>query len=389
LARHRRWLLLCWLLLCAPIAAKAREAPLQARQADIAGAPGTLISSRPIAGGPKDSRAYRILYRSIGLEGEAIAVSGMAVVPRGEAPAGGRPVVAWAHPTSGLVERCAPSLAGRRFEFIAGLKDMVGRGFVVVATDYPGLGTAGPHPYLVGASEGRAVLDSVRAVRLLPGAGAGARFAVWGHSQGGHAALFAGLMAPSYAPEFRLVGVAAAAPATDLATLFDDDLRSPAGRNIAAMTLWSWARVFDAPIEKVLDPAAAPTVDRLARLCIESVFDILARRNLARPLAQHFLADSGVAQEPPWKALLAANTPGPLPADVPVFLSQGGADHIVRPEVTAAYMKGLCAVGEPVRMVVVPDAAHGPIAQKTAPAAVAWISDRFAGQPAPSDCPAP
>ncbi len=263
---------------------------------------------------------------------------------------------------------------------------MLGRGLVVVATDYPGLGTVGPHPYLVGASEGRAVLDSVRAARLLPGAQAGARFAVWGHSQGGQAALYAGLLAAAYAPELRLVGVAAAAPASDLATLFNDDLRSPAGRNLAAMTLWSWARVFDAPIDKVLDPAAAPTVDKLAKACIESIFDIVLRRRLSRSLAQHFLTDPDLTAKQPWKDLLAANTPGPLAPGIPVFLAQGEADHIVRPEVTAAYMKSLCAGGSAVAMDILPQVAHGFIAQKSAPSAVAWIADRFAGRPAPSDC---
>lgn len=92
---------------------------------------------------------------------------------------------------------------------IMGLPELLKRGYAVVAPDYPGLGTPGPHPYLVGESEGHAVLDAVRAARNAPEAHAGQRFAVWGHSQGGHATLFAGLLAQSYAPELQLVGVAA------------------------------------------------------------------------------------------------------------------------------------------------------------------------------------
>jgi alpha-beta hydrolase superfamily lysophospholipase len=80
-----------------------------------------------------------------------------------------------------------PDLAGT----IWGLAEMMARGYVVVATDHPGLGTPGMHPYLIGVSEGRAVLDSVRAARDLPDAGASNRFVVWGHSQGGHASLYA------------------------------------------------------------------------------------------------------------------------------------------------------------------------------------------------------
>ena len=173
---------------------------------------------------PGAGDAFRILYRSTGLNGEPIAVSGAIFIPPGAAPQGGRNVIAWAHPTSGVVEACAPSLMPDVAGMIWGLADMLAQGYVVVATDYPGLGVPGQiHPYLIGVSEGRAVLDSVRAARALPRTGASNRFAVWGHSQGGHASLYTGELAASYAPELKLVGVAAAAPATYLAELFDAD----------------------------------------------------------------------------------------------------------------------------------------------------------------------
>ena len=127
---------------------------------------------------------------------------------------------------------------------IWGLADMLARGYVVAATDYPGLGTPGVHPYLIGESEGRAVLDWVRAVRDLPNSGASGRFAVWGHSQGGHAALYTGEIAARYAPELKLVGVAAAAPATYLIELFDSDKSSPTGKELTAMTVWPWSRTL-------------------------------------------------------------------------------------------------------------------------------------------------
>ena len=38
-------------------------------------------------------------------------------------------------------------------------------GYAVAETDYEGLGTPGVHPYLIGSSEGRSVLDIVRAAR--------------------------------------------------------------------------------------------------------------------------------------------------------------------------------------------------------------------------------
>ena len=325
------------------------------------------------------------MYRSNGLHGEPIAVSGMIVVPAGVAPAAGWPIVAWAHPTTGIVDRCAPSQARVRFQMIAGLRDMIDRGYIVVATDYPGLGTPGPHPYLVGNSEARAVLDSVRAARRLTGT-TSPRFVVWGHSQGGQAALFVGLTARIYAPELQLLGVAAAAPATDLRALLEADLGTAGGTNLTAMTLWSWSRIYDAPIAKVVDPAAMPVVDRLAQECIESLFDIVERRATTRPLLRDFLTDTTFADQVPWASLLQANTPGPLPPGIPVYLAQGDADQLVLPRVTQAYARRLCAAGSRVVYDVLPREGHGFVAAKAAHAAVGWMDARFAGEAAPSSC---
>jgi acetyl esterase/lipase len=364
----------------------ALHAPLPLDAASVAGKAGTVISFEPAPGAPDGALAYRFLYRSTGLGGEPIAVSGLAVIPT--AAHADRPILAWDHPTSGVVTRCAPSLARKRYQFIPGLKDMIARGWIVVETDYPGLGSPGVHPYLVGDSEARATLDAVRAVRDLPDAKASRRFAVWGHSQGGHAALFTALEAASYAPDLDLVGVAAAAPATDLAALLEADLDTPAGQNLTAMTLWSWSRVYGAPADKVLDPAAAATVDRLSKACIESLYDLEVRRLITRPFRQHFLADPNFARTEPWAGLMAANTPGVLPDKIPAFLAQGTADQVVRPEVTRAYMARLCRVHVAVRMDWVQGAGHGFVAYKSAPATISWIGDRFAGAPAPSDCDA-
>jgi hypothetical protein len=131
--------------------------------------PGAILNVWPLIGGsPDNGEAFRILYQSTGLKGEPIEVSGAIYIPPGPAPAGGRPVIAYGHPTSGVVEKCAPSLMPDNAGLIWGIKSMLAKGYIVVATDYPGLGTPGIHPYLIGVSEGRAVLDSVRAAIALP-----------------------------------------------------------------------------------------------------------------------------------------------------------------------------------------------------------------------------
>jgi acetyl esterase/lipase len=182
------------------------------------------------------------------------------------------------------------------------------------------------------------------------------------------------------------VGVAAAAPATDLATLMTDDLNTTGGRNLTAMTVWSWARVFDAPIGSVVAPAAMPTVDRLATECIESVYDMLMREETSKPLARDFLTVANPATLEPWHSLLVRNTPGTLPPELSVFLAQGSADQLVRPQVTQSYMEKLCEAGSRVRMLVMPNVNHGFAGRDSAGAAVGWIADRFAERPPPSDC---
>jgi acetyl esterase/lipase len=360
--------------------------PVRDRIEQTQGGPGTLLDQQASSGAPDGAVAYRVLYRSLGLDDRPIVVSGLVIIPRGPAPPGGRPIVAWAHPTTGVVPRCAPSEAFFRFQQIQGLRDMVEHGFIVAATDYPGLGTAGPHPYLVGVSEARAVLDAVRAARALPGAEAGTRFAVWGHSQGGQAALFTGMIAAQYAPDLQLVGVAAAAPATELGALLQADLDTPAGKNLTAMTLWSWSRVYGAPMERVVTPGAVRVVDSLAGECIESAYDLFVRGRTERPLETGFLTVANLAATQPWADLMARNTPGMLPPAIPVFIAQGTDDPVVRPAVTWDYVRRLCAAGSKVTLRVMPGVGHGLAAMRSARAAVDWIADRFDGRPVPDNC---
>jgi acetyl esterase/lipase len=374
------------LLMLAPRASMAQTSFYQPTAAELRGRPGTLIRHEPMPMSPSGASAHRILYRSTGLKGEPIAVSGVVIVPSQPSPSGTGPVVAWAHPTSGIVPHCAPSLARNVYSQIQGLQELLQRGYVVTATDYPGLGTVGPHPYLVGVSEGRAVLDSVRAAQSLVGTDARQGFAVWGHSQGGQAALFAASLARSYAPELPLLGVAVAAPATDLKTLLKDDLNTSGGDNLLAMTLWSWSRVYNASLNRIVDPSALRLMDRLAAQCLESIIDILPRQRIGEALMQRFLLVDDPTEQQPWRRLLAENIAPAIPHGIPVFLSQGTADTTVRPDVTLAYMGRLCASRSPVRMLLLSGVGHAFVARDSAAAAVEWIGNRFAQQSPPSDC---
>ncbi len=348
--------------------------------------PGDLIRAEKIAGAPPGSVGWRVLYASTGLNGGLIEVSGVVIVPTGPPPMAGRPVVAWAHPTTGVAENCAPSNWKDVFDTIPHLSALMALDYVVAATDYPGLGTAGPHPYLVGESEGRAVLDSVRAAAQVGESGAGTRFAVWGHSQGGQAVLFAGQLAKSYAPELALVGVAAVAPATELTQLLKDDLDERAGKVLVAYCLWSWSRVYGISLDSWVAPGARSTIDRVAADCIESEGEGYRVMFASLPLASGFLSPEAYTSAPLLRRL-DENRPGQAPAGAPLYVAQGTDDPIVRPSVTADFVSGLCRSGEIVRFERLDGVGHIKAGRVSASSAIQWMRDRFEGARAPNTCP--
>ncbi len=372
-------------LLAASLGGSAVAGFYDVGEADITGPAGSLIRFEVRTLAPPGATVFRILYRSAGPNGEPIAVSGIVIRPEGPTPPQGRDVVAWAHATTGVMRSCAPSLHGDGFGEIPGLGELLAHGYAVVATDYPGLGTAGPHPYLIGESEGRAVLDSVRAARGIGDVGAGNRFVVWGHSQGGQAALFAGELARRYAPDLRLLGVAAAAPATELGELFEDDLTSVAGKILSSMTLVAWSRLYSIPLPGIVEPDGLGDVERIGGECINSVLGDLADLEAQKPLGHHFLKASP-ATTPPWAKITDANVPGRAPAGAPILIAQGSADTVVDPPVTEQFFKVLCRQGTPVRFLHVPHVTHAGIPRASARETVEWVAARFAGAPAPNDC---
>jgi pimeloyl-ACP methyl ester carboxylesterase len=351
------------------------------------GPAGTLIRSQLIPDFYPGAKAYRVLYRSTGFDGRPTAVSGVIVVPEGPAPRGGRRVIAFTHGTVGIASRCAPSLhASLATQVIGGLGNFLAAGYVVAATDYAGLGTPGPSAYLIGQVEGMNALDSVRAAHRLRAAHAGSEFAIWGHSQGGQAALFAAQLAGSYAPGLHLVGVAAGAPVPDLPALFAVNSPSPTGRALIAMTLVAWEQVYRDPrIEQILPPSARAAAATVAGDCLYSSEPLSA---IPGPLLQALtLPHPPHWRREPWRTIVLANTPGREPISVPVLLTQGGSDQIVPPALTVRLARRLCARGERVELRLYPSLGHPEAGIVVAPDVAAWVAERFAGRTPPSTCP--
>ena len=341
--------------------------------------PGTLIRSEPLPA-PVGVRGWRILYHSRTLADADIAVSGTVFAPTTPAPPTGRPVVAWAHGTTGSGDSCAPSTDLQPLNGIEDGTALLAAGDVIVASDYEGLGTPGPHPYLVGASEARSVLDAVRAAIHLPEAGTGNAFAVFGHSQGGQAALAVGQLAATYAPDLHLIAAAATAPPTDLTALTARLTHLDYGIAYLVEAAAGYSATDpSANLSAILTPKAAASLPLLETGCTDDLITAYAGMSIQ----DTFIHDPRTT--PPWSTGFARAAIDRLPGDLPILILQGSQDPIVSADITTATVHRLCAAGDLVDYHLYPEAAHNVV-----PAAAddlnTWLAGRFQHQPPPTTC---
>ena len=350
--------------------------------------PGTLLRHSPAAMPAfYRAKAWRILYSTRDFRGRPIAASGMVVLSEYAPPdPAQRNIVAWAHPTIGTARSCAPSLHKDVPQFILGLNDMISEGFVVTATDYPGLGTVGPAGYLVGKGQAYAVIDSVRAARQIPGVGGGERYALWGYSQGGQAVLFGENLAHSYAPELKLVGVAATAPPTNLDALLRADINSTTGKILAAMAVQSWSAKYGVALDTVVAPSATAKVAEINTNCINNFEGQVRDLSDEKALPKDFIRQQALSS-PPWSHIISENSVHTISGKTPVLIMQGLADTLVWPAITEQFVKKACAAGAVLQFVTLPQKTHDTAGKASVPEAIGWIANRFAGQRPPNNCP--
>lgn len=342
-----------------------------------AAAPGTLVRSEKLDSVPDGMRGWRILYHSTDFTGDDILVSGVVAAPDAAAPAEGRTIVSWGHPTTGTAERCAPSVGIDPFDWIEGLRDLVHAGYVVAATDYSGMGAAGPPSFLIGDTEGRNVLDAARAARQLPNTGTSDRLALWGHSQGGHAALFAAELAAEYAPDLTLKAVATAAPATELGGLLNADIGDVSGVTIGSYAFDAYVSAYGtstpgAQLDTILTPAGVEATPKMAELCL--LGQNAALHAIAKPLIGGYVAHDPSTTEP-WATLLDENTPSADALPVPLFVAQGATDTLVRPALTEKYATSQQAAGTDVTFHLIPKTGHGLVALRAMPELMTWLGE--------------
>lgn len=302
------------------------------------GEPGEILDDEPIQLAGLQGEGHRVTYVSTTPAGDTVHLTGVYIVPEGPAPEGGHPVAIWGHSTAGVGTQCAPSHT-EPFE-LDGAQQLLDAGFIIAAPDYDGLGSEGVHPYLVGESEGRSMLDMALAAESL---GGNETAVTWGHSQGGHAALWTRAIAEDYAPDLDLRATGAAAPPTDLDAFLDpgfvDDVILPITANAAI----AWGTVHEGVD---LSPLATPEALEAANDAIEScIIDIAAATGQGDP------ADvwaRGPDEVPDWRDLTAAHSVEAGQGSGPVFVSHGGNDTVVPIGGSEAFADALCRNGETV-----------------------------------------
>ncbi|MFI2365274.1 lipase family protein [Promicromonospora sp. NPDC019610] len=289
------------------------------------------------------ARNYLVMYHSTNATGQDIPVTGRVLVPttpwRGEGP---RPIVSVASGTRGVGDTCAPS---RWLDYERPfIEPMLLAGWAVVVTDYEGLGTPGGHTYVVGQSEGRTVIDIVRAATNLPATGlqAGGKVAFSGYSQGGGGAMWAGELQPEYAPELDLVGVAAGGVPADLSEVADG-LDGQVGFGFLLFAAYGLDAAYpELDLGSYLNERGRATYEREKDACVEATI-AHAFQNIG------MFTSTNPLRSPQWQARLAENRLGANPPDVPIRLFHGTLDEIVAPGQARALRDEYCAAGAEVQ----------------------------------------
>lgn len=355
--------------------------------ATLPATPGELIRSEPLTDRllPAHAQAWRILYTTTLPDG-TITTGVATVLAPAEVTAGPHPVVLWEHGTVGILQKCMPSVVTAPFEGVPALDQVVAAGWVLVAPDYAP-NAQGVHPYVIGEGETASALDAVRAARQMPELNLTPQTVVCGHSQGGHAALWTGILGPEYAPDVNIVGVAALAPASNMERILTMHGGDSSGARLGAYIATAYSQYFpDVKYDDIVSPSTRTLAPQIADLCQFDPVDIPILQALTAELH-----DEPVLIDPAAGALgerLRENAPNSL-VTAPLFIAQGLSDVVIDPVVNDDFVKAQCAAGQSLVYWHVPGRDHGGIVAQDSPLGdplIAWTQDRFAGAALPPGC---
>ena len=386
---------------------------------------GTIIKFKKIKSNTKNVNAWLIAYVSSDVNNRKTLVTGLLVAPSGPAPSKGRPIVAWAHGTTGTAQNCGPSqvlnpaqplneyflLTGNSYtDFgLPAMTAFLNAGYVIVATDYQGLGGGGKHQYTVSVTQAQDVINAIRAATQVKEAKAGSKAIVYGWSQGGGAAITAaGLTNYLHAKDsvhdsIEIVGFIAMAP-FDIAVTMPAKLANDAdarkylqslgeqfSENIFnfthyAQNIWGTVAAFpDLKVEDVFTDQGAKIVKTiLERKCMHvasSAFNYMvgdSYKSMLRSDLKHPLA---------WVEANKKGSVPPVKPMAPVIIYFGSKDITVPPIMGKLYQDQMCKLGGNVMRVQLPgEQTHFSTPGSAETMYVKWVADRFAGKAAQNGC---
>ncbi|MFT9258744.1 MAG: lipase family protein [Acetobacter sp.] len=366
---------------------------------DATSTPGTLTQTAPLDpayGIPGAGKSLSVTYLSTnGVTGTGLVpVTGEVIYPAGPAPAGGWPIMAWAHGTVGIANACAPSHNPPSARNVAYLSAWLKRGFVIVATDYQGLGSDGVHPYLNARAEAYSVLDSVRAAQKGL-ADLNKKVLIVGQSQGAGAAFAAAAYAPTYAPALDIRGtVATGIPymTPQIAQALLADAGKPAKKTsakgetdpVVAYALLMGAS--EAGINPSFNPADAFTPKAMnafhaaSQICLTGLLDVVKADGLTR--ANTFQPGIGHALAPVLEAMAYPT----LKLSAPLFVGTGTTDKDVAPEGQLLLVKDACQAGTIVQSHVYKGQDHSQTVLASLKDSAAFTAAVMANEPITSTC---
>jgi Secretory lipase len=391
---------LCIFLVLASISPSGAVIRPSASSANSSAAPGTLIASKRVSvdGVAGAAAVYLVDYYSETVRGAPVKVTGVIFVPSGSAPAGGWPVVSWAHATVGTNKNCAPSLDP--FTAVPNIDALLAKHWEVVATDYQGEANSnilspspGTLPYLVGVSAARNTIDIVRAARHLSAAHASNHYVVWGWSEGGQTAMFVLEIAKAYSSGLDLEGVLAMAPPSNFGT--EIPYTEVTGEDwpllfLAVGGLHAGYGNTLAPTSSILTAKGEADLGLLGTKCLNGVALTLVKQGFSTVFK--FSQGGSLAALPAtWRTLINRNDPAnstnlaSTDSTVPLVVAGGSVDTVVDPATTTDLANELCALHTPqdLERWVYAGLGH----DVDVPAAVndflAWTADRFSGDSSP------
>lgn len=352
--------------------------------------PGTLLTANALPTvdlrlKSESALAARITYASTsGVDNSEQTVSGTVFVPRGKVPETGWPVIAFGHPTTGTRTECAPSLDPTLLTIAPIVTGLVKAGYLVVVSDYQGLGVEGTyHPYLEPKTAGYNLIDSVRAARkLIPEASD--RWAALGGSQGGQAAWAANELAPVYGAGLNLVGSVSFSAPLDISPIADvAEAGQLSAEQRPVILAIADALAHENPGFNLDDYRRGVARQQWDLLLACKGFDTVRRTLVVNELTPEDVRPAGPEATATLRTLLEQRALPQLPASAPMLVIYGGADSLVTSAWTDRALLRACGMGNIMQIQLQPDKGHADV---DASAAFPWINDRFEGLPAPDDC---